>query len=154
MFKKIIRDVVLVSFIFGLIGFNKISSIKTSDSLIKYAIEINKGRELPPRDFKTDGCTLWLDSFLNYSWRDKCIEHDIRYWVGGTEEDRLDADLKLRDDVNEILPGMGDVIYLGVRIGGRNLSPLIPWPWGWGYGWNNGSSTDTRYLLKNGILKP
>jgi len=99
---------------------------------------------LPLKDFKTDGCTFWPDSFFSYSFQEPCIKHDIRYWAGGTEEDRLKADLKLKDDVNKILPGIGDIIYIGVRLGGKNLSSLIPWPWGWGYGWD-------RYHLESQI---
>ncbi len=28
---------------------------------------------------------------------------------------------------------MGNIMYIGVRIGG---SPWLPTPWRWGYGWN------------------
>lgn len=96
--------------------------------------EINGDRPLPEKEFKTDGCSFWPQGFLSYSWEEQCVEHDIKYWVGGDENDRLEADEKLRDDVNKILPGMGDIIYLGVRAGGRSL---VPFPWNWGYGWDN-----------------
>ena len=136
--KKVIRDIILVSLVLSFVGWDRTYITENIDEIQEHAKEMNGNKELPPRDFKTDGCTLWPDSILRYSWQDKCIEHDIRYWVGGSEEERLQADLKLRDDVNKVLPGMGNVIYLGVRLGGRSLSPLIPWPWGWGYGWDTG----------------
>lgn len=94
------------------------------------------GHVLPPRKFKTDGCSLWPDSFFNYSWQDYCIEHDLKYWVGGTEEERLSADEKLRDEVNGVLPGAGDIVFFGVRFGGSSSSRFVQWPWGWGYGWD------------------
>ncbi|MFC1623538.1 hypothetical protein ACFL05_00240 [Patescibacteria group bacterium] len=106
--------------------------------LVRNEIEkISNGKELPLNEFKTDGCSLWPDYILDYSWEDYCVKHDVRYWLGGTEEERLKADEELRDEVNSVLPGMGDVIYIGVRAGGRNLIPLIPFPWGWGYGWDS-----------------
>ncbi len=142
--KRIIRDVVIVTLLLGLIGWDRVLLPEVSDGLVEHAIEVNGEKELPPKDFKTDGCTLWPDSLLDYSWQDECIEHDIRYWAGGTDEERLEADLKLRDDVNKVLPGMGDMVYLGVRVGGKNL---VPWPWGWGYGWSNGGSTTIDVII-------
>jgi len=134
--KKIIRDIILVSIVFSFINFDKTYISEDLVEVKKYAEKAGIDESLPLEEFKTDGCTLWPDSFLGVSWQDKCIEHDIRYWAGGTEEDRLNADLKLKNDINQVLPGMGEVVYLGVRLGGRSFSSLIPWTWGWGYGWN------------------
>lgn len=39
---------------------------------------------------RDQGCTLSPDLA-----RQCCLEHDVAYWVGGTEQDRLTADLEL-----------------------------------------------------------
>ncbi|MBU1557573.1 hypothetical protein KKC45_01275 [Patescibacteria group bacterium] len=146
--KKNIIKAVLIFLLFGLICWDRVPVSENIDQIQEHAKEVNGDKKLPPKEFKTDGCTLWPDSLLNYSWQDKCIEHDIQYWVGGTEEERDLADLRLRDDVNGVLPGMGSIVYLGVRAGGRSFNSLIPWPWGWGFGWNNGEATTSSYLNK------
>jgi hypothetical protein len=135
--RKIIIDLILVSFVLGLIGWDSFGIVKADLEEVKAEIErIANGKELPPKEFYSDGCSFWPDDFLKHSWKDYCIKHDIYYWLGGTEEDKLKADIELRDNVNAVLPGMGDVLYAGVRAGGRNFIPLIPFPWGWGYGWD------------------
>lgn len=136
--RKIIIDLILVSFVVGLIGWDSSGTVKDDLEEVRAEIErITNGKELPPKEFYSDGCSLWPDYFFDYSWEQSCVKHDIQYWLGGTEEDRLKADKQLRDEINLILPGIGDIVYIGVRAGGRNLIPLIPFPWGWGYGWNN-----------------
>lgn len=88
------------------------------------------------KDFTSDGCSLFPDRSLitNKDWCDCCLEHDIAYWQGGTEAQRLEADLRLRDCV---LTKTGDSVlaeamYQGVRVGG---SPWFYNWYRWGYGW-------------------
>lgn len=88
-------------------------------------------------DFSSDGCSLFPDSSLINAddWCECCLEHDIAYWQGGTEDERLAADEALRDCV---LDRSGDArlaeaMYLGVRMGG---SPYFKNWYRWGYGWN------------------
>ncbi len=145
--KKPILEIIFVLIIVGLVVWDRIPTINNSPALQEQAKELNAGKNLPPIQFSTDGCTLWPDSLFNYSWQKNCIEHDMKYWEGGTEQERLQADITLRDEVNKVLPGMGDIVYLGVRIGGRSLSPLMPWPWGWGFGWNSGVSSTAETLF-------
>lgn len=89
------------------------------------------------KDFTSDGCSLFPDRDLitEQDWCECCFEHDILYWQGGTKEERLLADTKLKDCVlerthNEILAG---TIYHGVRVGG---SPYFYNWYRWGYGWS------------------
>jgi len=82
-------------------------------------------------EFNTDGCTLWVDDFLDHSFTRICVEHDLAYWRGGSLEEKEKSDLMLRDKINGILPYMGDVMYQGVRLFGH---PILPTPWRWGYG--------------------
>ena len=83
----------------------------------------------PVLPFSTDGCSASPDG----TWVDCCIVHDIRYWCGGSPEDRAFADRELRECVVE--KGYGEahglITELGVRVGGH---PVLPFRWRWGYG--------------------
>lgn len=88
-------------------------------------------------DFTSDGCSLFPDSSIITAddWCACCLEHDIAYWKGGTEAERLAADEALRDCV---LKKTGDAklaeaMYMGVRMGG---SPYFKNWYRWGYGWS------------------
>ena len=83
---------------------------------------------MPPHAFTTDGCSMWLDG----TWVECCVEHDIAYWCGGSAQDRKEADRALSECVAEGgLKGVAWMMYLGVRVGG---TPWQPFPWRWGYG--------------------
>ena len=88
---------------------------------------------LPPKPFTTDGCSLWLNSFLGVDYTDICIEHDMKYWKGGSAEDRKKADNELKNGVNERIPLVGSLMYMWVRAWGH---PAVPVPWRWGYGFD------------------
>ena len=79
--------------------------------------------------FETDTCTFFIDG----SWSECCIEHDVRYWLGGTKEKMDESDLKLKKCVEEKSNNIwSSLIYQGVRIG--HLSPIkskYEWAWGW-----------------------
>ena len=88
-------------------------------------------------DFTSDGCSLFPDSSLINAddWCHCCLEHDVAYWKGGTEAERLAADEALR---NCVLAQTGNAelaqaMYLGVRMGG---SPYFKNWYRWGYGWS------------------
>ena len=90
-------------------------------------------------DFKSDGCSLFLDGTFKDPelWKGCCVEHDVAYWKGGTEEEREAADLKFRAC---ILKKTGDkalakLMYEAVRAGG---GPHFPTWYRWGYGWRQG----------------
>jgi hypothetical protein len=88
-------------------------------------------------DFTSDGCSLFPDRSLINSddWCDCCFEHDIAYWKGGTEEERLAADVALRECILEKTGNkeLADLMYEGVRLGG---SPYFYNWYRWGYGWS------------------
>jgi hypothetical protein len=83
---------------------------------------------LPDYPFTTDGCSRWFDQ----SWVSCCVVHDIMYWCGGSEKDRVMADSLIKQCADKKVAMMGDFMYPGVRLGG---SPWLPTPWRWGYGW-------------------
>lgn len=93
-------------------------------------------------DFSSDGCSLFPDRSLinNQDWCDCCLEHDIAYWQGGTEEERLAADTALRDCVVAKTGNieLAEMMFLGVRAGGS------PWFYNW-YRWGYGWSYDRKY---------
>ena len=48
--------------------------------------------------FTTDGCSEFPDGTPAHKnlWLKCCVAHDIKYWAGGSYNDRLNADLELR----------------------------------------------------------
>lgn len=91
------------------------------------------------KPFKSDGCSLFPDGHLlaRDAWCNCCVEHDIAYWQGGTEAQKEQADIALRDCVlqttgNELL---AEGMYRGVKYGGH---PVFPNWYRWGYGWPYG----------------
>lgn len=88
-------------------------------------------------DFESDGCSLFIDRsiILQKDWCECCFEHDIAYWKGGTEEQRIAADKALRDCVQNKTGNkeLAELMYNGVRFGG---SPYFYNWYRWGYGWN------------------
>ncbi len=90
-------------------------------------------------DFSSDGCSLFPDRSLidTKDWCECCFEHDIAYWQGGTEAQRLAADEQLRDCVLAKTgdPILAEAMFQGVRFGG---SPYFENWYRWGYGWNDG----------------
>ncbi len=95
----------------------------------------NNSSELAP--FVSDGCSLFPDSSVitTKDWCDCCFQHDVAYWQGGTEQQREQADIELKQCV---LQKTGDktlanLMYEGVRLGG---SPYFYNWYRWGYGWS------------------
>lgn len=88
-------------------------------------------------EFTSDGCSLFPDSSRidSRDWCRCCFAHDIAYWRGGTEADRLAADEALRQCVLEATGDatLAEAMYLGVRFGG---SPYFKNWYRWGYGWS------------------
>ncbi|MDH5392270.1 MAG: FAD-binding oxidoreductase [Gammaproteobacteria bacterium] len=87
------------------------------------------------RAFKSDGCSAFPNgtSGQNDLWLNCCIEHDKYYWVGGTYEERLNADQRLKRCVARSgEPAIAMLMLAAVRIAG---TPFLPTSFRWGYGW-------------------
>ena len=88
------------------------------------------------RPFTSDGCSLFPDADLisGDDWCSCCFEHDIAYWRGGTEDERLAADQALQRCVTEKTGNemLGRLMFEGVQAGG---SPYFYNWYRWGYGW-------------------
>jgi hypothetical protein len=91
------------------------------------------------KDFASDGCSLFPDGNTRdpHLWCDCCYQHDLAYWRGGTQDDRLHADEQLRACVNAKTgdAALAQTMFVGVRSGG---APVFPTGYRWGYGWNYG----------------
>lgn len=91
------------------------------------------------KPFESDGCSLFPDGTSKNKnlWCECCFMHDIAYYQGGTEEERIKADEALRDCIitktNDT--NLANLVYQGVRNGGAWIYPT--W-YRWGYGWPYG----------------
>jgi len=89
--------------------------------------------ELHP--FVSDGCSVWPNgtSAQPNLWLHCCIAHDAKYWLGGTEDERLQADEGLRECVAATGSSTNAwLMYNGVRMGG---GPTNEKDYRWGFGW-------------------
>lgn len=104
--------------------------LKLQTAAIDFCKQQRLNATLPPHPFTTDQCSVWPDG----DWQLCCIEHDYAYWCGGSAKQRAQADNRLKHCVKaKGYPVMGNVMRLGVRLGGLSIWPL---PWRWGYGWD------------------
>lgn len=89
--------------------------------------------------FSTDGCSMFPDHALRgpADWCSCCVAHDLAYWRGGTEAERLAADQELQRCVQDSAhdPQLAAAMFAGVRAGG---APDFPTSYRWGYGWPYG----------------
>ncbi|WMW82001.1 hypothetical protein RF679_06865 [Undibacterium cyanobacteriorum] len=89
--------------------------------------------------FSTDGCSLFPDRayITRADWCSCCLVHDLAYWRGGTEQERMAADLALKDCVQKSTknPVLANLMFDGVRLGG---GPYFFTSYRWAYGWKVG----------------
>ena len=79
------------------------------------------------RTFTTDGCSLFPNGTEDHKdlWLQCCVEHDYRYWMGGTKAERLKADTNLRSCVEGVgQPKTAKWMLAGVRVGGTPYLPV------------------------------
>ena len=108
------------------------NTVTNQDELIGIANEMCELETgiVPPKEFTSDACSMWPDG----SWVSCCVEHDYKYWCGGERKLRALADKEVISCVNEKVPFMGYIMYVGVRLGGLSFIP-VPWRWGYGFVW-------------------
>ncbi|WP_221304982.1 hypothetical protein [Inhella inkyongensis] len=90
-----------------------------------------------PREFRTDGCSLYSDRDAKADWCDCCVAHDLSYWRGGTAAERERSDAEFAACVRQATgnPEQAARMHAAVRLGG---APWWPTPFRWGYGWAYG----------------
>ena len=70
--------------------------------------------------FETDGCTMFVDGTNSRPelWKTCCIEHDLRYWYGGSLSDMDEADNQIKICVEKVAGNAwAQVIYTGISAG-------------------------------------
>lgn len=85
--------------------------------------------------FTSDGCSAFPDGTFKQEqlWLLCCQRHDFDYWKGGTYQQRLHSDIKLKQCVTQVgEPEIALLMLSGVRVGG---TPYLPTSFRWGYGW-------------------
>ena len=86
--------------------------------------------------FHSDGCSLFPDKdyLRGQSWCSCCVVHDVAYWQGGSDSERVASDDSLRTCVARRTgdSALAYTIWNGVRTGGSGAMPT--W-YRWGYGW-------------------
>ena len=95
-------------------------------------------KDPPTKPFKSDGCSIWFDSWEGISMYSACFLHDLKYWAGypGEDLERLVADAELMIDVARLLgtTKMAETMFHGVRVGGHEIFKRS---FSWGFGREN-----------------
>lgn len=97
-------------------------------------------KDPPPKAFKSDGCSMWFDSYKGLNMYPFCFLHDLKYWAGywGEDTERLVADAELMIAVAEAgQPRMAEIMFQGVRVGGHEA-------FGKSYSWGFGRKTGAK----------
>ena len=89
--------------------------------------------------FSSDGCSLFPDRSPTgeADWCECCVQHDLAYWRGGTEAERLQADRELYSCVKKKTANeqLAQLMFSGVRsAGGPYHYTSYRWAYGWPYG--------------------
>jgi hypothetical protein len=79
-------------------------------------------------DSMSNGCGNGVRDLPNGTWRQACVDHDHRYFLGGSQADRLAADKQLATDmVAQGAPrAVAGIYYLGVRLGAAGRWGKVP----------------------------
>jgi len=88
------------------------------------------------KPFTSDGCSAFPDGTYSQKklWLTCCQQHDFDYWQGGTYQQRLASDNRLKMCVTQVgEPAIAALMLAGVRVGG---TPYLPTSFRWGYGWS------------------
>lgn len=90
----------------------------------------------PDLPFKTDGCSVWVDRWFGLDLYPYCLVHDIWYWAGKTDDERVmrrKADDQLLNAVKSKGRPLGAALmWFGVRIGGGSWIKNPSFSWGFG----------------------
>ena len=98
------------------------------------------GCALPPKlnPFTNAGCEFFPSaSFAETTNASRCcLEHDMAYWHGGTEDERWAADQAFKECLISATgsESLAEMMYDAVRLGG---TPHFPSWYRWGYGWRS-----------------
>ncbi len=89
-------------------------------------------------DFVSDGCSMWPDEWKGKSYQKACIRHDIRYYIGGSDDDKFISDCYLAIDVCKIAgDDMARTMLIGVQ-GAGPFGRMMETGWRFGFGPSTG----------------
>lgn len=83
---------------------------------------VDHPKDLGVRPIQVDGCSSSPEGW----WRHCCIEHDINYWIGGDQTDRLYADQTLYNCMDKV-GGPAGFYFSAVRSFG-STAWNVAWP--------------------------
>jgi len=90
------------------------------------------------RPFFSDGCSLSPDGLTGTSrdqvWVQCCVQHDVAYWLGGTSDEKTQADELFHNCISA--HGFPRVATLYRSAVGTFGGPANTQTFRWGYGWN------------------
>lgn len=85
--------------------------------------------------FTSDGCSRSPDGtpFQSDKWLHCCVQHDVWYWIGGSQQDRQQADTNFYQCIQATgNKRVATLYYQAVRIfGGPNSNASYRWGYGW-----------------------
>jgi len=86
-----------------------------------------------PAEWLFDGCSYWLQIWRKHPIYQVCFWHDIAYLIGGSEAQRMEADLELALGIVRMTGSIdfAMMMFAGVRFAGDSA-----WKkdFSWGYG--------------------
>jgi hypothetical protein len=87
---------------FCILNILSILSKKGNSYTIELWAKIEK--DPPKKPFKSDGCSMWFDTWKGISLYPACFLHDLKYWAGypGEDVERLISDAELMMDVETV----------------------------------------------------
>lgn len=92
-------------------------------------------KDPPSKPFKSDGCSMWVDSWKGKSLYPECFLHDLKYWAGrpGEDVERLVADAEPMIHVARLINSteIAEAMFYGVRVGGHEIFKRS---FSWGFG--------------------
>ncbi len=119
----------LLIFLVGILFVNNLAFARGRRTRVKKPLTLN--------EFATDGCSAYPDGYPHteeYEWLHCCISHDMKYWMGGTYEEKEQADAELNKCASQAtFSSHGTMMEMGVATGG---TAHLATSWRWGYGWN------------------
>ena len=135
-----VYSIFVIILLISIFVYEELNVYQTTEDMKSQAEQtvIESNKNLPPNEFTQDGCTLFPNKIPWHDFRPACLEHDISYWAGGTEEEKRAADIALRETISHtgpIGPVFGHIMYAGVKVFGDSwLTKKVNA--NWGYGWD------------------
>ncbi len=126
--------------ILGFVLFDRVLAPEADYDMLAYAetYRIEHDLPMPPQMFVYDGCTLFPERMMGHDFSTACLRHDVAYWLGGSDADKVRADAVFRDALSTSGPlgfVFAPLMHTAVRIFGDTWIAKLCNA-NWGFGWN------------------